>query len=856
MRKSFSLALSAVSALSLSALVGCSGDNGSAGANGEGCTLVDNGDGTKTVTCGADSVIVGPGEPGTTGTNGDDGAPGTDGRDGTDCTAVDNGDSTFTITCGEDSVVVRNGNDGANGTDGTDGTNGTDGVNGIDGVAGADGVNGADGVAGLDGTNGVDGLNGTNGTDGIDGVDGANGQDGADGLDGTSCTVVANGNGTYTLTCGAESVTVADGADAPIPVTPGPVTAIVDGFTVSGGFATIDFSVYDVNGDPMPGLAVPGSNATRSLYFRLGYAQLAAGAIPSDPNVWAPLTSGDRNLVSLLDNGDGTYAYLSTTDIAATYDASRLTRVLLLVAVGPAVTEPYNTTTDFPGSGAALTRDIVTNTACSSCHGKLEGRNFPMHGGGSRYAIEACTVCHVTTLGGGEAYFPTMIHKIHSAESFDLGDYSTLTYPQVTNNCATCHSGADAYWNTKPSRAACAACHTTITFDNTPYTGIKGVAGAGVLHDNPPAATCSLCHNPGAIAEQHALASSNDLAQRTMSATITGVVINDGEAGETNGGTVVVSFTMDNAGVPVTDRATFGTVSFLLSKLMPGTDGASSHWQSYVNRFRTKNAQPMVSQGTSESSTTGVLTNVGGGLWTYRFGLPEADVDGDIRTINNARDNTVGYATLYPFPVAYEPALTHRVAMAFSTAAPANIPNKTNATFDFVPVPNAAAPAVTRDLVNMDKCRSCHADQRLHSGYDVKYCVNCHNQGTFDPYTGDNPMTVDLQRLVHKVHMGRNLPSVLAGGSYTVNSLPGGAHDFSSVSFPRAASDCLACHDESLANGADWRNKPTSRACGTCHDGEAALLHIEQNSVGGQTCAVCHGPGRLAPVLEAHDGIE
>jgi len=477
-----------------------------------------------------------------------------------------------------------------------------------------------------------------------------------------------------------------------------------------------------------------------------------------------------------------------------------------------------------------------------------------MHGGGSRYDIKACTVCHVTTLGGGEAYFPTMVHKIHSAENFDLGDYSTLTYPQVTNNCETCHQGTDAYWQTKPSRTGCTSCHTTITFDNTVYTGIKGVVDGGQTHNNPPDSLCSFCHEPAVIDQQHLLAAANDRAQRTISATITGVVVNDGELGETDDGTVVVTFTIDQAGMPVDDRMAFGNISFLLSKLVPGPLGTSSHWQSYVNKFRTKNTQPAVAQGTSETSTTGALVGLGGGVWQYTFGLPEATVPGDIRTIENARDHTVGYALLYPNVVTYEPDLTHRVAMAFNDAA--GVPNTTNATFDFVPVPDPARPAITRDLVNMDKCRSCHADQRLHSGYDVKYCVNCHNQGTFDPYTGDNPQTVDLQRLVHKVHMGRNLPSVLAGDSYTVNSLPGGSHDFSEVSLPQSPGKCLICHDESLANGADWRNKPTSRACGTCHDSDTAVLHIGQNSVGGDACVVCHGPGRIEPVLEAHYGVQ
>ncbi len=76
----------------------CSGEDGAPGDPGdpgESCTVVDNGDGTKTITCGDVSVDV---------------TDGIDGTDGAGCTAVDNGDGTFTITCGDDVIVVTDPN--------------------------------------------------------------------------------------------------------------------------------------------------------------------------------------------------------------------------------------------------------------------------------------------------------------------------------------------------------------------------------------------------------------------------------------------------------------------------------------------------------------------------------------------------------------------------------------------------------------------------------------------------------------------------------------------------------------------------------------------------------------------------
>lgn len=73
---------------------GTNGTDGVDGADGAGCTAVDNGDGTFTVTCGEDTFEV------------SDGADGAAGADGDSCTVADNGDGTFTITCGETSIVA------------------------------------------------------------------------------------------------------------------------------------------------------------------------------------------------------------------------------------------------------------------------------------------------------------------------------------------------------------------------------------------------------------------------------------------------------------------------------------------------------------------------------------------------------------------------------------------------------------------------------------------------------------------------------------------------------------------------------------------------------------------------------
>ena len=97
-------------ALTLCLIMGCAaGPDGEAGSN---CTVVDNGDGTATITCddGTEATITSgqngengaAGEDGATGPKGltgDSGEDGANGKDGRDCTVVQNEDGTATITC-------------------------------------------------------------------------------------------------------------------------------------------------------------------------------------------------------------------------------------------------------------------------------------------------------------------------------------------------------------------------------------------------------------------------------------------------------------------------------------------------------------------------------------------------------------------------------------------------------------------------------------------------------------------------------------------------------------------------------------------------------------------------------------
>lgn len=72
---------------------GAPGPQGEPGPAGQGCSVVDNADGTYTINCGAEDVVL------------------SDGTDGQGCDVVDNGDGTYDVTCGGETVVLSDGTD-------------------------------------------------------------------------------------------------------------------------------------------------------------------------------------------------------------------------------------------------------------------------------------------------------------------------------------------------------------------------------------------------------------------------------------------------------------------------------------------------------------------------------------------------------------------------------------------------------------------------------------------------------------------------------------------------------------------------------------------------------------------------
>lgn len=286
----------------------------------------------------------------------------------------------------------------------------------------------------------------------------------------------------------------------------------------------------------------------------------------------------------------------------------------------------------------------------------------------------------------------------------------------------------------------------------------------------------------------------------------------------TAGNEVTVTVNVQVAGTTtnVTDLSGYD-LRFIFAELIAGTGGDGAYWENIFDptdpTYERANTNPF---GFDDSDAAN-------GNYTYTFG----DADGaTVFTSLNAQTNT------------------HRIGVQVSEGI-------SNGVWDFVPTTGAITPdgdiasstvtgTLANDIVRNDACNACHAEGgartstggntgiAMHGGsrVEVQYCITCHNPGLENSqipddyhFTGSVAENVDMKTMIHKLHMGKGLPSVKGGGSYAAGS-GSRSHDYSTGGFPQNISNCEKCHDEGGTGAEDtaWRFNPSKEVCGTCHD--------------------------------------
>jgi OmcA/MtrC family decaheme c-type cytochrome len=259
------------------------------------------------------------------------------------------------------------------------------------------------------------------------------------------------------------------------------------------------------------------------------------------------------------------------------------------------------------------------------------------------------------------------------------------------------------------------------------------------------------------------------------------------------------------------------TLSFLLASIPKG----QKQYVTYATRTRTSaDGKNTVTVATTDSG--GKSVQIADGEYLYTFG-------------NKAPGN-------------FDPTATHRIAI-FGNRNLTEFDLGTfydDAVLDFVPGGGTPAP---RDIVRTESCNRCH-DQLSHHGGNrrsVELCVMCHTPQSTDANT-NNP--VNFPVMVHKIHMGSQLPSVKAGKPYgmgTGQATGGHEEDWSTVVFPADPRRCETCHDQkSGAAQADaYLKNPNRAACGACHDNvnfATGENHLNLPQTSDNQCSTCHIP--------------
>ena len=294
-----------------------------------------------------------------------------------------------------------------------------------------------------------------------------------------------------------------------------------------------------------------------------------------------------------------------------------------------------------------------------------------------------------------------------------------------------------------------------------------------------------------------------------------GLVIKINQAQIGADGTITIMYTLtDPNGLPL-DAAGVTTpgavkLSYLAAVLPNNQD-------EYTN-YATRAASGPISANDPTADSGGVTTNVAPGQYQYVFHTKA--------------------------PAGFDATATHtigiygsRVLTDFSLGT-----SYASTTYDFVP--NGAKVTKVHDVIKTGSCNSCHDQLSFHGGSrrGVEMCVLCHTQQMVDTSSGGS---LDFKVMIHELHMGEKLPSVVAGKPLLLNGI-----DFSKVAYPADPGDprrCETCHSQTTgaAQATAYLTNPTREACGSCHNDvnfATGTKHAGGPQFDDKLCSTCHIP--------------
>ena len=300
----------------------------------------------------------------------------------------------------------------------------------------------------------------------------------------------------------------------------------------------------------------------------------------------------------------------------------------------------------------------------------------------------------------------------------------------------------------------------------------------------------------------------------------TGIVVKIQSAAIAKDGTITARATVaDVDGVPL-DRlgvSSYGPIA--LSFIAAYIPSGKTQYVSYTTTVlkATTNSNPSQTQAANDSGGTLVTNAIGDYTYTFKTKAPAT----------------------------FDPTVTHSIGVSavrnlaeFGTFDEWTLVS--NDVFNFVP--DGSNVVTTRSITPTAACNKCHDQMFGHGGSRIKVelCIICHTPQTVNP---DTKLTQDMPVLIHKIHMGAKLPSVLAGTPYRIWHR-GAWSDFSTVVLPQDPRNCTTCHDSAAPQADNWKTNPSRAACGACHDDvdfATGANHAGRPQPDDNQCAGCHG---------------
>lgn len=371
--------------------------------------------------------------------------------------------------------------------------------------------------------------------------------------------------------------------------------------------------------------------------------------------------------------------------------------------------------------------------------------------------------------------------------------------------------------------------------------GDDGPTGpAGPQLDSVGEETCSYCHGEGAVADvevKHGLADPAGFFDDTEFTGLSFAFGNMTVVNAADSSTIVFTITdetgntFDLSASDMQDELEDGRIRIAVAQLTDAASGDASYWENFVVD---DDGVPTYEGNDPADHDVGNITGTNPYTYTWKNNLAAGGNAGI--TFDNSKVIRVAIQTgggSSQLPAGNYIADYDGLVLNTPEAAAATDDGQGTVTGTFA-----------RNVVDEASCNECHNPLRVHGRRtSTKYCPVCHNP-TLEGGDGD------LKVFVHKIHRGRYLPSVVAGGTY---EFPEG-RDWSDTGFPMfplgdglGIQNCTKCHDNGVAADADnWKDVPTMETCGSCHDDvdfSDGTNHLGGAQADNSGCAnaSCHG---------------